>query len=169
MYIKICTDCGHTYKASGPAGKYCEDCTPKRKERQKLKNRIRAEKRRRREGRRIGRGQLAGEEHSNYKHGYYVAQTQSKKYKEMVEHLCERCGKDLTQANRWEWCMHHKDHNHANHHLDNLELLCKRCHQLDHKCIDNLKVQRLSRNGVDSSESKRGTSINKDDDIVSSA
>ena len=83
----------------------------------------------------------------------------------MVEHLCERCGKDLEDATRWKWCVHHKDHDHSNHELSNLELLCKRCHQLEHSCQDNLKVQRLSRKGVGSSEPKREAPP-RGDDIV---
>jgi hypothetical protein len=47
---------------------------------------------------------------------------------------CQRCSKDLSQATRYEWCVHHKDHNRANNVIDNLEMLCKRCHQLEHEC-----------------------------------
>lgn len=144
MYDKVCVDCGSSYKATGPAAKYCESCAAQRKELEKKKKRIRAEKRRRKKGCRIGRGALPGDQHPMYKHGYYVAQTQARWYKHLAEHTCERCGKDLEHVNKWQWVVHHKDHDHSNHDINNLELLCKSCHQKEHNCSDNLKVQRLS-------------------------
>lgn len=83
----------------------------------------------------VGKGGFphSGKLHPNYKHGFYVAQTQSRQYKDKVRY-CERCGEDLHDATRHKWVMHHKDHNHANHDISNLELLCKRCHQIEHKC-----------------------------------
>lgn len=57
---------------------------------------------------------------------------------------CEKCSKDLSQLiadknkGRYFWCVHHIDGNRKNNGLDNLQLLCKRCHQLEHKCTDNL-------------------------------
>lgn len=158
MYTKICTDCGKTYKATGPAGKYCTACAETHKELQRRKKKLYAEKRRRERGCKIGRGAPPGNKHPNYKHGKYVSQTQCRKYKELASHTCERCGEDLTDATQYQWVMHHKDRDHSNHDLMNLELLCKRCHQLEHQCQDNLKVQRLSREGVESSDSKRDTS-----------
>lgn len=153
MYNKTC-ECGTKFVSTGPAGKYCESCKEIADTKQRLKNRERAEARRRKEGRRIGRGQLPGEAHANYKHGYYVAQAQSKAYREKVR-FCERCGVDTYELSRWHWVMHHKDNDHSNHTENNLELLCKRCHQIEHNCVDNLKVQRPSREGVESSDSKR--------------
>lgn len=34
--------------------------------------------------------------------------------------------------------MHHKDHNRKNNREENFELLCKRCHQVEHECWKNL-------------------------------
>ena len=70
---------------------------------------------------------------------------------------CNRCGKDLTTAKRGEWCTHHMDGNRSNNTRENLELLCKRCHQIHHDCGYNSlpslrKVQRLSRKGVDETD-----------------
>lgn len=40
--------------------------------------------------------------------------------------LCQRCGSD------WSRQLHHIDRNPNNRHPDNLEMLCKRCHQIEH-------------------------------------
>lgn len=47
---------------------------------------------------------------------------------------CQRCGKCLIDASRYEWCVHHKDHDRTNNVIENFEMLCKRCHQLEHEC-----------------------------------
>jgi hypothetical protein len=52
---------------------------------------------------------------------------------------CERCGKDLTDVSRYEWCVHHKDHDRTHNVRENLEMLCKRCHQVEHECHKALK------------------------------
>lgn len=165
MYKKDCDLCGKEFYSAGPAGRYCPECKDVAVERQREKNKIRAEKRRRANGSRIGRGAPSGAEHPNYRHGFYVAQTQSSKYRASTDGCCERCKKDLSQVNRWHWVVHHKDHNHSNHEWDNLELLCKTCHATEHNVIDNLKVQRPSRKGVGPSGPKRETSL-ADDDMV---
>jgi hypothetical protein len=51
---------------------------------------------------------------------------------------CERCDKDLKDVGQYHWCVHHKDHDRTNNKLENFELLCKRCHQLEHDCESNL-------------------------------
>jgi len=51
---------------------------------------------------------------------------------------CERCGKNLTDAKAGEWAVHHRDRDRSNNADANLELLCKRCHQLEHNCQASL-------------------------------
>ena len=135
MYKKVC-DCGETFYSTGPAGRYCPTCKELADERIRQNNRERQEKRRREAGCKIGRGAPKGDQHPNYKHGYYVAQTQSREYRESVRY-CERCGIDTFNLSRWHWVMHHKDHDHSNHNTDNLELLCKRCHAIEHQVQNN--------------------------------
>lgn len=51
---------------------------------------------------------------------------------------CEWCGKDLREAGRYEWCVHHKDHIRSHNTRDNLVMLCKSCHQVEHDCVSAL-------------------------------
>lgn len=79
---------------------------------------------------------------------------------------CNKCNVDLRNATRWQWCGHHKDHNRNNNDLNNLEILCKKCHQVHHESHLNFsKVQRLSRKGVEVTHLE-AQSILKDDEIV---
>ena len=61
--------------------------------------------------------------------------------RELEEKYCNRCGKDLTNASRYQWVVHHKNHDRTCNTVDNFEVLCKRCHQLEHTCADNLKLE----------------------------
>lgn len=79
------------------------------------------------------RGQPRGKRHWNFKDGSYTYETLRREIKERIG-SCERCSADLTDATRYEWCVHHKDHDHYNNDPSNLELLCKRCHQIEHEC-----------------------------------
>ena len=45
--------------------------------------------------------------------------------------VCQRCGVEAV-------LVHHKDEDRHNSDIDNLEPLCKRCHQLHHGCVQNL-------------------------------
>lgn len=137
MFIKTC-ECGTVFNSTGPAGKYCADCKIAVAEVARVAAKDRAERRRRARGCKIGRGAPPGEAHPNYKHGFYVAQTQSQKYREKVRY-CERCGIDTWELSRWHWVMHHIDHNHANHSESNLELLCKSCHATEHEVQNNFQ------------------------------
>ena len=46
---------------------------------------------------------------------------------------CERCGTDLSNLGQWGWAGHHKDHNQLNNVIENLELLCSKCHLIEHE------------------------------------
>jgi len=84
------------------------------------------------------RGMPRGENHWNYKDGSWVRQTYNRELKEKFK-CCTVCSKDLTDTPWSSWVIHHIDHNHFNDVLSNLTLLCKRCHQIEHNCINNLK------------------------------
>jgi len=142
-FNKICS-CGTGFIGAGPAAKYCSTCITLRKEEIRLQNKNRAAHRRRERGCKIGQGAPAGSAHPNYKHGFYVSQTQTRKYREKIRY-CERCGLDTWEMSRWHWVTHHKDHNHANHEESNLELLCKSCHATEHEVHNNFKESATTR------------------------
>jgi hypothetical protein len=138
-FPKTCKMCGCAFLGSGPAAVYCEGCKIQAVADQRERTRVSTAERRARTGRikkpGVGKGGNCsrGEEHHSYKHGWFIADRLRPEKKES-QRYCERCGKDLIDANRWMWVVHHKDHNHFNNDLQNLELLCNRCHQIEHEC-----------------------------------
>lgn len=137
-YEKQCRICGCDFIGTGPAALFCEEHRAEKKAFWKEHNRKYVAETRAASGQikkpGVGKGGNPNLLHKNpnYKHGFYVAERQRHEVKQRGD--CERCGKDLRYANRWSWCVHHKDHNHSNHDYSNLELLCKRCHQVEHEC-----------------------------------
>jgi hypothetical protein len=131
---KNCEVCGTEFIPTGPAARYCKECAKvKHKEAQKRGQR----RYRKRKGEPVGVGKggsnLKGEEHPQYKNGMgKLTRLRSKMKKEI--NRCEHCGKDLSEVTQYEWCVHHKDHDRTHNERDNLILLCKRCHQIEHEC-----------------------------------
>lgn len=136
---KPCKICGTVYTPIGPCSYYCSKCA---EEQRKLSNRKRELAYRKRKGCLVGVGK-GGATHSGklnpmWKGG--VASIFASHRKEMRASIkvCEWCGKDLAHAGRYEWCVHHLDHNRKNNDRSNLVMLCKRCHQVHHECIKAL-------------------------------
>jgi predicted nucleic acid-binding Zn ribbon protein len=137
---KECSVCGNTYTPIGSCSKYCSDECKKVILRSKQKEySARYNKKR---GREVGVGSggltKSGKDNFNYKTGLGIFAKLRPIIKEKIRY-CERCNKDLINATRYEWCIHHKDHNRNNNSEDNFELLCKRCHQIEHNCIKALE------------------------------
>ena len=129
-----CWMCGVNIVATGPSQRYCPSCAvQKHKEAQKRGN----ENFRRKNGRPVG----VGKGGSNLRYtdnplctkGMGQFRRLSKEIKEQ-KRSCERCGTDLSSAGRYGWCVHHIDHDRTHNTPDNLILLCKRCHQIEHRC-----------------------------------
>ena len=139
QFSKVCKVCGCAFIGSGPAAMYCPEHLAERKEQMKKEARERVARERAASGAikmpGVGKGgnPMRADSNPNYKHGFYVAQTQARIVK-AERRYCERCNADLLDVNKWMWTVHHKDHNHYNHDWANLELLCKRCHQIEHEC-----------------------------------
>lgn len=138
MYTKSCKICGCAFEATGPAALYCEVHKVEQLAIQKQKTRLAtaawrlAHNKIQKPGVGKGGNVARGKDHPSFKHGYHMAD----RFRPIVKRrrYCERCDRDLQDANRWQWVVHHKDHNHCNNVIDNLELLCKRCHQIEHEC-----------------------------------
>lgn len=84
----------------------------------------------------IGSGSKTGIGESNvmYKHGNCVFDRWAREKLHELNNTCERCGTIIDVSKRGFWAGHHKDHNSSNNVKENLEILCKRCHQIEHKC-----------------------------------
>ena len=57
------------------------------------------------------------------------------------EEKCEKCGSETNLA------IHHKDQNHSNNNINNLQCLCSSCHTRTHNELKKLKrqIQRISK------------------------
>lgn len=108
-----------------------------------------------------------GEQNNAYKNGTGIFRNRLNKEIHLAVRYCERCGKDLVDANKWSWCVHHKDHNKHNQSPSNLEHLCKRCHQLEHNCIAALQGATTISKESTAQESGKRPAPEMGDDIVS--
>ena len=153
---KECLFCGTSYIPSGSSSKYCSlSCRKTHYISTGLSKHWR-DTHNKKIGKMVGVGSggltQCGKANPAYRNGNGSYRYYGRKLKESGV-PCNRCGKDLKTATRHEWCTHHIDGDRTNNSLDNLELLCKRCHQIHHDCgyksLPSLKkVQRLSRKGV---------------------
>lgn len=148
MVDKSCENCNNSFTPTGRTAKYCPSC-------RKIVNRRAIDAYRLRKGVRVGIGsgnaQGFGENHHSFKNGISVFIKFSKTARTVIRY-CERCSKDLLNAGPFYYVVHHRDHNRDNNCIENFELLCKRCHQLEHDCYKAFsKVQRLSLRGVENS------------------
>ena len=75
-----------------------------------------------------------GKEHYAYKDGNGLFKRVYAKEYYLKVRYCERCSNDLLKVNQHSYAVHHKDHDRRNNEESNFELLCKRCHQVEHKC-----------------------------------
>ena len=133
-----CIYCGDTVVRTGPNSRVCDTCKAHLKS---ITHQVNMDLRRHEKFGSydsIGKGgmQIKGSENCCYKNGEARF---AKEYRPLVRarRYCEICGKDLVDAGHYEWCVHHMDFTRRND-IDNLQLLCKRCHQLTHDCIGNL-------------------------------
>lgn len=135
-----CQYCKVIFKPTGPAQKNCPTCTQhvESVNSQVKRDILRYEKFGTYEFLGKGSSTKSGPENHCYKHGISSFNRGSKCYKNTVRY-CERCGEDLKYASRYHYAVHHRDHDRAHNDVSNWELLCKRCHQIHHGCIENLQ------------------------------
>lgn len=133
---KNCQMCGNIYSPTGSCSKFCDACRPESLRLLAIKG---TRDYRIRNGLiqipGVGKGgnAMKGIQDSSYKTGIAYFQNSRKRIKD-ERRYCERCKKDLLEATRYHWVVHHRDHDRTHNIDENFELLCKRCHQLEHNC-----------------------------------
>jgi hypothetical protein len=137
---RICDRCDQIYTPTSASSRFCELCAREANlELKRLRSKILHEN-----GPGSGSQQVA---EKNYQWKGGTSGFRKKKLDSMNgNYFCERCAKDLRSyvGNKKMfayWCVHHKDENRYNPSLENLELLCKRCHQKVHKCWKNFLLK----------------------------
>ena len=126
--MKECIDCNVQFIPTGRNHKRCLNCAKQFKLNYNHywynKNKIPGP----------GSGGKLGIENQNYQHGRSVFRRWAQEKLKQLSYCCERCGNFIDATVRGTWAGHHKDHNQSNNVKDNLEVLCKRCHQIEHEC-----------------------------------
>lgn len=84
----------------------------------------------------LGSGSTTGiaEQNHMFKHGRCVFRRWAKERLKQLDYCCEKCGTTIDVSARGNWAGHHIDHNSHNNTIDNLVVLCKKCHQVEHEC-----------------------------------
>lgn len=135
---RVCSEegCYEEYTPLGPAAKYCPSCALSRSRESGIRS---TREYRIRNGLVKNPGVGKGGANAKYKedsqYSTGIARFQNIRSRIKKERrYCERCGEDLTNASRYHWCVHHRDHDRSHNDDKNLELLCKSCHQIEHEC-----------------------------------
>ncbi len=129
-YMINCIDCGKEIIKTGRNHKRCKDCAHKKAlQVYKTWHKLSIPKGN-------GSGSATGFEKDNpyYRHGRCVFRRWAKEKLIQLNYSCERCGGIINLAHRGSWAGHHKDHNPTNNIKENLEVLCRRCHAIEHEC-----------------------------------
>lgn len=135
---KPCKDCGNLFMPTGRRSKFCPACADMNKKARQCEAQMRY---RQRNGHvtGVGKGGNAAryKEDSQYKNGAGNFHRLRKKIRDEIRH-CEWCCKDLDTATRYEWCVHHIDHDRTHNDRSNMVMICKSCHQFEHGAADHL-------------------------------
>ena len=130
-----CSECLGEFDKTGRNQKRCKPCASVKQREQIAAAAVRT-------GKHTGTGSGAhntpGELHPHWAGGERkFGQVLAPAYFEKVRY-CEQCSIDLLGVLPAYRCVHHIDHNRKNNAESNFELLCKRCHQIEHECWLNL-------------------------------
>lgn len=137
MKTFVCIDCGETHEKTGRNQKRCEFCGPIARAATTKKWMRDPSKNNRFTGTGSGAHNTPGEAHPMWNGGESkFVQVLAPAYYQRVRY-CERCSIDLKGVSPAMRAVHHKDHNRKNNDESNFELLCKRCHQIEHECWKN--------------------------------
>lgn len=160
----VCVKCSATGFTIGKYQKYCPDCAKDAAKevikKWHFKHGILSG---------LGSGGKLGKDNQNYKHGRSVFRRWAQEKLKQLSYCCERCGNKIDATVRGTWAGHHKDHNQSNNVKENLEVLCKRCHQIEHECWRALQgVTTISKESTQETVEARSPE-QLGDDIVCSA
>lgn len=123
---KNCTACNVLYTPTGNASKFCPECAEFRALWMRRKHNETARILR---GSKVGvgsGGQNEGSCHDQKYRQWFLMDVYSRQ-----DGQCIDCWKDLTPR---QMLLHHIDHNRNNNVLSNFTGVCKRCHQIEHRC-----------------------------------
>lgn len=129
--------CETWFSPNGPAHRYCCKCAVSRSADNQRKNSQNYRIRHGlidRPGVGSGNNQGLGKDHHSYTNGIGCDFQNQRASIKKGRRYCNRCEEDLIDAGRYHWCVHHIDHDRTNNSINNMELLCKRCHQIEHDC-----------------------------------
>lgn len=130
--MKKCLDCGVEFKQTGKNHKRCSSCATARARQAVLdwQSKYITQK----PG--VGKGGSTpfGELNPYFRHGRSIFGRWAKEKLVELNYKCERCGATIDTSVKGMWAGHHKDHDKTNNIKSNLEVLCKRCHQVEHEC-----------------------------------
>lgn len=146
---KHCELCGTIFQPTGPAARFCPDHSAQRRKAATTRSWKKYQSTHL-QNPGVGKGgaNRKYQDDENFIHGIAWFKRNRERLRR-DRRFCERCSKDLMNAGKGRWAVHHRDHDRTNNVESNWELLCKRCHQLEHDCQANLlKAQRPSRKGV---------------------
>lgn len=128
--MKFCITCKTAFNQRGRNHKRCDLCAREKH----LANMKSWHEKHRVLGNGSGSTTGIGEKNHMYKHGQCVFRRWAREKLQDLNNSCERCGIVIDVSKRGSWAGHHMDHDRSNNVKTNLEVLCKRCHQIHHKC-----------------------------------
>lgn len=126
---KQCVACATVYTPKGNAAKFCEDCATFRTV---VMVRYHSKTRHIKAGRNVGVGSGGAHSHTpeTVTVGTYRRVFLTRLFIKQ-KGLCYDCKESFPES---KLLVHHIDHNRGNNKIDNLQLVCKRCHQIEHEC-----------------------------------
>jgi len=130
---KDCIVCGKVYQPTGSCSKYCSSDCKASVWTQEVKSKATYDWQVKKgiikqPGVGTGHGQESGPEHHSYK------PDAPHRYRDFIKDVCEKCG------SKKFLCGHHRDQDRSSNVESNIQTLCKKCHQKEHKTHLNFLV-----------------------------
>lgn len=125
---RSCRACHDIYQPAGPAAKYCDPCGQFRRDVQIWTSHRRKTLSR---GGKIGVGSGGMNKGSAGVHIKMYRKVFLDTLYEIQNGQCWTCAESFSKE---LLLVHHLDHDRHNNVIENLELVCKRCHQIEHEC-----------------------------------